>query len=706
VKGALGLLFVLLAACPAQERVSGKITFPGLGERQADLLGRNAKGWVSLRRTNETAVIEFPATSIDHITFDLEFDDKDLEDWQRKRWFKKIAARIQPRIMACLSYADISNNFLDYVPLLLRSLLLSEQFEELDKVAGQIMHYAPPGIFHEEARLSRAFALLELGQIDTARRLFKEAKAVKRGQAHASIYWFVQARLQMLNQEFDAAHDTFSNIVVHNAIDLEWLPRALYWSVAMYVENDERQVAEQIISELDKTVPERDWAKRARKLLSNVDCIDSADQGYDGFYHWMPRMGLPGVAPGSGHSVGFDGMIQYVDIGPELNFIGAPGSDFTLSLWVLPAREGVALSRGDPDSEEPGDEGFVIRRDGIRVRGREPVAAAVLTAASKSKTWRHVAFVRSSNPPRLQLFEEGKLTSQVKYSAHYNFGNPEAHVLFACKATPMNGHVRSQHFLGALDDLQVYDTALSPEQVQALYEKPGQPGQFATRRVEIDFHNDGGEFTASRPIRGLKGPLALDMLNEIYASNTVSAFNLEFGAAALEVIGEGDPGHRLKLDADERLGERLFWVNRSGSTLPFSRVGVRRLELGETSGFVTLMAFAETIYDARMIKDLDVVGKQTVELNGTNLGLVDLDLKPGEPAMAFCIYRSDAAGEPLVDRNAPPAILSSVYVEYARKPIAHFMFNELPRVDPPPQAEPPPAETPPDAQPQEEQTNE
>ena len=74
--------------------------------------------------------------------------------------------------------------------------------------------------------------------------------------------------------------------------------------------------------------------------------------------------------------------------------------------------------------------------------------------------------------------------------------------------------------------------------------------------------------------------------------------------------------------------------------------------------------------------------------------------------MAFCIYRSDAEGEPLVDMNAPPAILSSVYVEYARKPIAHFMFNELPKVDPPPKAEPPPAETPPDAQPQEEESNE
>ena len=685
------LLFMLCAtSAQAQDFLSGLIHFQGQGKRQADLLGRNQRGWVSLRKTNETAIIEFPASQIEFISFELALESSNLANWTRKREYEKVAEHLEPRVIPCLPYADVPNNMMEHLPPLMQSLYFSEQYDHLVTVANQIAHHVPPGVISEEAQIMRSAALLKTGRIDEARRLFSKVKPVERGDLLSSPYWFVKARLHMLGQEFEDSHDTFSKIITYNANDREWLPPSLYWTVAMYINQDEQVIAEQIIKELDTSFPLRDWATRSAQFLNISDCIDASDNGYDGRYRWYPTLGLRGATSTSKTAVAFDGRIQYVELGSALPFIGGRGQEFTISLWYLTGKHGSLFTRGDPDSEHPDDRGIDIRSDLVRIRGFEPASMRTLGFNIKQSGWKHLAVVRGINPPEIRVYENGQRTHTVPYSAGYNFSNPEAELLLAAKTRPRDPGIRFSLYRGALDDLQVFDAALDDSQIIHLQKNPGQSGRFATRRLEIDFANDGTEYAKTHPLRGLKGPLALASLNEAYKKHAVTAFGVEFGAPNVEILDQGDPNHRLKVDGDERLGERLFWLNRTESSLPFRHAGISRIETGETTGHITLAAFAEYIPDSHTIADLQEVGRTTAILTPANLGIVSLDVKTTEPARSLCLYRSDASGNPVVDNNLPAVTLDALYFEVARNPAAYFTFDEKPKPKRTPAKKPPP----------------
>ncbi|MEM8524909.1 MAG: LamG-like jellyroll fold domain-containing protein [Bacteroidota bacterium] len=237
--------------------------------------------------------------------------------------------------------------------------------------------------------------------------------------------------------------------------------------------------------------------------------FDDCDTGVDGIAE-----GNPGCECGVlGNSLRLDGKDDHVRFRGEINnLIGSP--DFTISFYIKPTsftgvHNIISKSTACVPTEE--DKVFVIRyntnnRSVSALLNDGKNIAQVEAKISPDVCWQHVALVRDDT--ELLLFINGILAAQGRSSLRVKFDN----------STPLNiangkcVNLTDVRYEGLLDELRIYDRALSKQEVRELYIKPDDILTLDTLLVLGDAvstkisNSCAGNFAWS-PVEGVANPL-------------------------------------------------------------------------------------------------------------------------------------------------------------------------------------------------------
>lgn len=192
-----------------------------------------------------------------------------------------------------------------------------------------------------------------------------------------------------------------------------------------------------------------------------IIAADSSPQGHPGFYSAAVALGQPGAQPGTGLAAGFDGAGANVLIGslPELQDLDR---DLTVSAWIQPnVLSGLQQIFSNSESWSFGISGSSLRF------ATEEIDAYSLGAPLQIGTWAHVAAAFDSSFD-VTFYVNGAELGKVSGAMPAGFANPAWYI--ASKAS-------ADYFDGLIDDVQVYDSALTDEQVRSVFENAaGVPG--------------------------------------------------------------------------------------------------------------------------------------------------------------------------------------------------------------------------------------
>ena len=299
---------------------------------------------------------------------------------------------------------------------------------------------------------------------------------------------------------------------------------------------------------------------------------------------WPDRLALvlavrPGLAPlpkaaaafgriGGGY--GFDGT-------NHLEFKHAPALDpatFTLACWVYVPGDHAAFTQAYPwiicknlHEEANGNYGITVTNSTPQARlniggGRDNAFSVTSGKAFQREAWNHVAMTYDGAV--LRLFLDGTLQGEKRIDRPRQPGD---HPLAVARRQDNSGD--GYHFRGVIDELAIYDSVLSPDQIRAGFEAPQKQPADPRPVFTQSFRADGPALT-TRPREALKqGRLAL----RLTANGTTHNRRLDLpeGAAAEawhEVVLAFDP---TMLAADGTAPEPV--ASPAGVTISAQRAG-------------------------------------------------------------------------------------------------------------------------------------
>ncbi len=255
---------------------------------------------------------------------------------------------------------------------------------------------------------------------------------------------------------------------------------------------------------------------------------------------------------GFGNALSFDGTEEYISAGDNLTMSLGGSTDFSITAWVRPA----AFSGNNyPVFVRPGNmtgdldiltmiDGGGAPRFGLSKVDSGSWSWCIAASAITAETWTHLAFVKSGND--LKIYIDGTLdqttsiTGQDALSANEGDGNKYIGANLA------NG----DYFSGKMDEVQVWTTALTAEQIQAwMYRAPdtshpsydtGGGTNYLAAYWPFDQVQDmGGEYSTSDPVEFNEGTMNnMDTNNQ--STSTVKEWSTDTATPVTGSLPGGD----------------------------------------------------------------------------------------------------------------------------------------------------------------------
>ncbi|MEX2186485.1 MAG: LamG domain-containing protein [Pirellulales bacterium] len=250
--------------------------------------------------------------------------------------------------------------------------------------------------------------------------------------------------------------------------------------------------------------------------------VDSSGNSRDGAYMNGVTPGLfPGALSIGGKSAAFDGSTGFVDLPGSWG--GAAMTEISLEAWVNPADPitgdfQAILSGHDPNSFAH----FQLHSGGnMGVYADVGFVAAPIVSATPTDTWRHVVMTAKSGETK--VYVNG---TQVGATVPTAFAN----IAESSNVDIGIGHLGARWFNGLLDEVAIYDSALSPERIMAHYDAAGgtppPPPPAAALLAHYAFDTDADDATGNHP-GSLQGGAAITSL----------ASDARVGSGALDLRG-------------------------------------------------------------------------------------------------------------------------------------------------------------------------
>ena len=202
--------------------------------------------------------------------------------------------------------------------------------------------------------------------------------------------------------------------------------------------------------------------------VGGTTAFDSSPNGYHGKYNGGVTLGQPSALPTLGTSVAFDGRTGYIDIGsyPKLNLT----TNFTLEAWINP-RGGpgkiiISNRLDDGSGSNPGGFGFGIGKTNRSLLFTTfGISDYISMIIINYNNWYHVA-VTVDSIGDLKFYVNGNLLRTFAVIAP---GLPSPEPLNIGRNPIADIHGGHQYWVGLIDDVAIYNSALPASRIQAHY---------------------------------------------------------------------------------------------------------------------------------------------------------------------------------------------------------------------------------------------
>ena len=176
------------------------------------------------------------------------------------------------------------------------------------------------------------------------------------------------------------------------------------------------------------------------------------------------------------YSMAFDGTSDFISLGTGVgNTLGSSITKMSISSWLktrtsggLPTNEGV-FSFGPGPTSTATNPPFEIIQDNYNILYvRFGVNRVGFSFNVIPEAWRHYCLVydgtKANSQDRLELYINGAATTKVNF-----FGTIPTSVDFTNTSSFIGGVNPSRYYRGSIDELAVFDYALTQEEAQSIY---------------------------------------------------------------------------------------------------------------------------------------------------------------------------------------------------------------------------------------------
>lgn len=181
---------------------------------------------------------------------------------QRGDW-QGLLSRINDFLAPVRQGLELPGNLDVYVQYQMRAAFRAGQFDVMENAARLLERknspYAPP------AALYRILVMLERDRpAEEVAAAFAQIENPE--EISVPMTEFIRGRLAMNGREYETALQHFSNILVYNSRDPEWVPSATWYEASVYKRTGYLESAANIVEELKIAYPDGYWNARADEL--------------------------------------------------------------------------------------------------------------------------------------------------------------------------------------------------------------------------------------------------------------------------------------------------------------------------------------------------------------------------------------------------------------------------------------------------------
>ncbi len=209
---------------------------------------------------------------------------------------------------------------------------------------------------------------------------------------------------------------------------------------------------------------------------SGTTATDSSGNGNDGTLH---NMGEDAWVEGvEGKALQFDGRDDYISI-PDSNTIEFADEPFTVTFWLNNPADSTGcriIVNGTSGTEFDGasgkryeishyGKGFSFAIDDNKTKSKLEIEDAKIATGQ----WVHITAVRDTAADELRLYRNGKLIKTAADKSGDISSPGEPLFIGAARIEYKQPGTMSSHFKGILDDIRIYDYALSNREIKAIY---------------------------------------------------------------------------------------------------------------------------------------------------------------------------------------------------------------------------------------------
>lgn len=267
------LLLSLAAALGAQAQVKwpkAVLHLKNDREFDAEVLIRDDKDWVRVRKADSPGEIRLPVADITGIEFDLRLREIGADAPYYDGKFAESAQRLSPIVEPVVRFMDIRNNAYDDVLHLVQSWYWSGNYSQTVTTCENILRRTDAQPFAREVMIFRILAALNLGDFYRVEKLSAELPMPGVHDEWGAPYWAIKSMLLSRDKKWHELLEASARLIAFHSRQPEWMPVGLALSARAHLMEGRPEIARQILRETRVAYPETRWQSLADEVDAEV----------------------------------------------------------------------------------------------------------------------------------------------------------------------------------------------------------------------------------------------------------------------------------------------------------------------------------------------------------------------------------------------------------------------------------------------------